>query len=1255
MQGLKILMITNISIGSNHGHVMDEAAKALWNEGFKFELICADSKDLNEDILLHDRILKSVERSELILIRVHGDVSYYKKFNILEKVIQSSECSVLLECGSDPEVTLRYRYMFKQSDEEYRLLLTLLSVGGDVNNKSVLLWALKTFNGVDVHIPEPIIPMAQGIYVTGKEPIHIERIRDFLDFSKHNICIMFHQSSWLTGNTQAIDKMIQCVIGFGDNPIAVFTSTHEDNVTGSIGIRNLIDNYFLKDGESIIDCVIQTMGFSQTLTPFPGEGTQVCNDNFFERLDIPIIQSIILYGSSFDWKNSVFGLSGPEIAGCVVNPEFDGQIISVPFAGYEKDQNGKRIYIPIEDRCERIAGMAHLWSNLRNKSNYEKKVAVLLYMYPPREDLAGAASGLDTMESISELLKTMAVEGYRLDWVPENGKEIVKRLMDGVTNDNSWISDQQIEKRSVDLVTTGQYQLWFDDISDHCKDELIKGWGKPPGKIHTVEGKLILPGIINGNVFIGFQPDRGKTNAESYHDADNSPPHQYLAFYRWLKNIFKMDAIIHMGTHGSLEWLPGKSLGLSKDCFPDTILESVPNIYPYIIDNPGEGMQAKRRSYAVVTTHMIPSMTRAESYEKMEELESVVQSYMAAKSYKEKEKLSLIQEKLYEVVKKLSIFSDIGLSADASPEEIGTRSDEIYDYVLEVKDALINDGLHILGDVPRGKRLAEMIYSLTRYDNSVVPSLRISIAETLGYDFNLLLKNPSGTTSDGMLNGEIINDIDARSYSFIESMLDIECDKKGCLLLINENYPENNDNIVKCVDFICNELYVNVLHMKDEILQIIHALNGGFIPSGPSGCPTRGRAQILPTGRNFYSIDPDGIPWNSSWEIGKKMATDLVNRYVDEHGEYPKSLGIVVWATDTMRTGGDDISYVLWLMGLRPVWSGYGGRVIGLEVVPISELGRPRVDVTLRISGLFRDAFPNLVVMIDEGVQTIGSLDESDDDNYLAANLRKDIIEAIDKGMTVDEAHRLASIRVFSNAPGQYGGAVNDLITTKDWKNIGDLGNIYLDYGCFGYGKGLSGQAFMEQFRKRIGSMDVTVKNHNNRECDLFDCDDDYDFLGGMNAAVRSVRGKKPMSVMGDSSDMQNIKLRTLEEECRFVFRSKINNPKWLEGLKEHGFRGAQELSSLFDYIMGWDATSDVIEDWMYQSVTDNFLLDQDTKEWIKDENPYALIAMLDRLQEAMNRDMWDPDNETKEKLKELFLETEERLEEITDRYTNCL
>ncbi len=1245
-----MVRIASIGIGSHEVFVLEPSVGILKEQGLDIAFFGADSVTLDEDLPALLKFLDVVAECDFIFIYVHGDVSFFRHWGNLRTIIDAHKIPAILT-GCETDLIAQYHYMFRHGEEEFRKLTILETVGGDENHLTSLKLVMNIVGGTHLDVPDPIIPPSQGIYFPGRGALSLkDGLAHVGESGKIVILILFHNTFYLRHNTMAIDAIYEEVERAGGEAVPLFFHSYADDLTGSIGIGRIVDEYLLRDGKPVVDAVINTAGFSLSVTATPGCGEQKVEDDFFGRLGIPIIQAINLYGPAKKWKDSPFGLSPADIAMSIVGPEYDGQIDGVPYCGTEKTEHGDYKQFPLRDRIEALAEMAIRWGKLRHIPESEKKVAILIYMYPPRQDLAGGGYGLDTFASVCNMLQAMKDRGYTLDWMPADSRELVDRMLDGVTNDDNWKSEQQLRDAAVDYVTKEQYDIWFDQIAESMQARMIDAWGDTPGTIHTLDGKQLLPGIMNGNVFICFQPDRGKCTTEAVHDPWTAPPHQYLGFYRWLKNVWGADALIHVGTHGTLEWLPGKSAGLSDECDPDIILSRMPNINPYIIDNPGEGMQSKRRQYAITTTHLIPAMARSGGYDTINEVEAAVQSFLKARDQDQKDKLPIIMDKIISLCRELNLDSDMGFSADITTEEAEEKVDALYDYILEIKDALIKDGLHILGEVPEGQRMDETMYMLVRYPNGDVPSLREAVARAHGVEMEDLLKNPSGMQPDGRLNGELTEEIDGQMYDLITFCRESGFDRDVSVKHAKGLFPGAGEDLGQAIGFVCGFLADAVGRMWDEVDNVMTALDGGFVHPGPSGCPGRGRAQILPTGRNFYSIDPDSIPWHSSWEIGSKMAEQMVERYIDENGVYPKTVGMILWSTDTMKTGGDDVAYILKLMGLRPVWDGYGGRVKDLEVIPLEELGRPRIDVTVRISGLFRDTFPNISNLIDKGVQTVAALDEEDDSNYLAANVRKDTVEAIANGMPEDEAIRSATYRVFGDKPGEYGCGISDLIASGDWKTLEDLAESYVKHGCYVYGKGLEGQAQPDMFRLRLGRMDVTVKNHNTRAVDMLDMDDDFDNLGGFNAAVQAIRGKAPMSFMGDSSDMQNLKLRTAAEECRYVFRSKIDNPKWLEGLKKHGFAGAKELSKLFDYTMGWSATSNIIEKWMYDDLANRFVLDEETSEWIKDENPYAMMAMLARLQEAVERGLWDADPDMLEKLKDKYLEFEERIEEITDR-----
>ena len=1055
------------------------------------------------------------------------------------------------------------------------------------------------------------------------------------------------QRRWSGQDLVTVDALADEVCRQGAYPIVIFFTYGEKQETGSIGIRRLIDEYLVKDGKAVIDVAINTI--SSSIRNEAKLNSSLPNDLFLERLDIPILQSPMLVKTEENWRESIFGLTTAEIAYDVAFPEFDGQIITVPHSGTERTEQGL-IHVPIEERTRAVTEMAIRWGRLRHMCNRDRKVAILFYMYPPDISNGGSAAGLDTFQSIADLLKRMSEEGYSLDWVPKDRTEMAERIMSGITNDTEWVDDKSMIELAAGRIPADMYAKWFSTLCDRERSALVCDWGEPPGDILTCNGEMAVPGIMNGNVFLSFQPARGKDVQATYHNHNCTIPHQYLAFYRWVKEEFGADAVIHVGTHGTLEWLPGKSVGLSGDCACDYVLSQLPNLYIYVICNPGEGIQAKRRSYAVLVDHLIPALGRAGSYDELGELEVAIQSLMKMEADSQKPQLGEAASSLLNLIDKMNMRTDAGLGESPSTKEICDAAGRLYDYIEEVKENIIKDGLHVFGLVPKAERMHEMIYCLTRLPNGEIPSLPRSIAHARGYDLEYLQDNASEIDSrSGKFNAELAEEIAQETMRIISSCTDLSWEESACLSMIRSGYEDRND-LERVIHFICEELYPNLLRTKGEMDSLIHGLEGGYVPPGPSGCPTRGRAQILPTGKNFYGLDPDSIPTQASWKIGVNMADQMIERFVEDNGRYPDSIGIVLWATDTLKTGGDDVAYVLWLMGIRPVWTGTAAAVTGLEVIPREELGRPRIDVTLRISGLFRDAFPNLTEMLDRAVEMVADLDESEEDNHIRANFRRELSELIAKGIPEDDARAKAMSRIFSGAPGQYGAGTNVLIRTSNWEERKEIGDYYIGVGSYRYGIHYNGICDEDTLRRRMARIEVTVKNSTSREYDMIDNDDVFQYLGGFNAAVESVTGRRPMSVIGCSADTTKPVLRTIEEESRFIFHSKVMNPKYERGLREHGFRGATEIKHMFEYVFAWDATSNIIEDWMYDTLAERYLLKEDVREWMEKANPYAVHDMLDILMEAESRGMWKPSGDLMDRLKEIYLENEEFLEEITDR-----
>lgn len=766
--------------------------------------------------------------------------------------------------------------------------------------------------------------------------------------------------------------------------------------------------------------------------------------------------------------------------------------------------------------------------------------------------------------------------------------------------------------------------------------------------------QMPVPGILNGNIFIGLQPARGYEDKaeEVYHSTDIVPPHPYIAYYKWLKNGFKADVVIHVGTHGTLEWLPGKEIGLSAACYPDIAISNLPNLYPYSITVEGEGIQAKRRSYAVLLDHLIPSMAQSGSYDEMAELDDLIKQYYRAVST-DQGKTSFVQQNIQTIVIEQNYLTDLDISQEEMEADFPAFVEKLHTWVEGIKNTLIKDGLHIFGQVPQAERLYQLVCALLRLSNGKIPSLTQATAKAMGMDYEFLKDNPQHRDAEGVTNLMKFNEIEALSREVVRDYLQNKTEPEAIGDHLKSHFitanPAELVDLKTVFEFMQNTLMPKLSATTDEMTHLVKGVNGEFVPPGGSGAPTRGRVSILPTGRNFYAIDPAAVPTRAAWEVGKQLGQKMIDRYLEDEQCYPETMVIVVYAGETMKTSGDDIAEVYYLLGVKPKWLENSDRVIGLEVIPTSELGRPRVDVTLRISGLFRDTFPNLIESVEEAVNLVASLDESDEENFIKRNFQNEVRELIQNGASIETAQEEAGMRIFSDPPGTYGAGVTQLINSKNWEDFTDLGKIYTFWGGHAYGKKVHGKRVTEVFARRLSKAQITIKNESSMEIDMLESDDFYNYHGGLIAAVRTASGQKPQSYCGDSSDPAWVSLNNVKEQTAKIMRSRILNPKWFDGMKEHGYKGAQEISGMVDFVFGWDATADSVEDWMYEKISENFLFNNERREWIKSVNPWAIQNMTERLLEAAQRGMWEAKAESLEKLREIYMDIEGDLENYSE------
>ena len=1168
---------------------------------------------------------------------------------------------------------------------EVETAFAYLMRGGVQNLENLFFFLSDTYLGTEYGHEAPSHIPWEGLYhpdvAQGTEVD--DYIRDRFQVEKPRIALLFYRAHWMSGNLLTIDSLIHRLEALGANVLPLFSYSLKHNPEED-GQGNRTFTEYLADPAGVpkVDCIITTMGMS--MSELSTEGPTIAAGwtvDYLDQLDVPIIQGIISTGTEEDWQESTLGLGPIDTAMSVALPEFDGRIISVPISfKQETGQNGAasgtaklsgrlQRYVPREDRVDYLARLSIKWANLRLKENSEKRIAIILSNYPTKDARIGNAVGLDTPASVVRVLNAMKSAGYHVTDIPESGDELVHRIIERCSNDRDSLTEEQL-KMAVGHVTSRQYAEWFQGFPTKVAQEMTEAWGEPPGQVYRTNGSLAIAGIDLGNVFIGLQPPRGfgEHPIAIYHSPDLAPTHHYIAYYRWIRDVFKADAMIHVGKHGTLEWLPGKGIGLSQACYPELALSDVPLFYPFIINNPGEGAQAKRRTHATIVDHLIPAMTTADSYGDIARVEQLMDEHYQCQTL-DPAKLPLLEAQIWELVKAAELNRDLGI--DDLPEDFGEFILEIDGYLCELKDAQIKDGLHILGEAPVDEQLIGLLCALTRLDISGIPSLRKSIAEALGLDYGSIIDEPA-LSADGNIHPALISadpDTPVRSQGDLLERIESLCREAYRLLLAQDFNPDSVAPVVSQIlgqadaqtqnvlGYVADTIYPALQKTPDEIGNLLRGLEGRFVPPGPSGAPTRGMANILPTGRNFYSVDPKTIPSPSAWETGKALADALLEKYLTEEGAYPEMVGLVVWGTSAMRTHGDDVAQILSLLGIRPVWQPESRRVQGLEVIPVSEMGHPRIDVTVRISGFFRDAFPNLINLLDQAVELAAYQDESPEENFILKHLREDL--ARDQSDSDNElpspsgreaggeGHRATSLyRIFGSKPGTYGAGILAALDERNWETVEDLAEVYTAWGGYAYTQRDFGVSARPQFRQRFSQIVVAAKNQDTREHDIFDSDDYMQYHGGMIATVRALTGSNPRQFFGDSADPSRARVRDLQDEARRVFRSRVVNPKWIESMKRHGYKGAFELSATVDYMFGYDATAQVVEDWMYEDVTESYVLDPETQKFFQESNPWALRSIVERLLEAIERGLWaEPPPEMREKLQELYLDLEAELE----------
>ncbi|OLF53325.1 cobaltochelatase subunit CobN [Pseudomonas chlororaphis] len=1183
-----------------------------------------------------DQVLR---HAKVILISLHGGIAYWRYG--IEQLVQLAQRGVqlILVPGDDrPDPELSDLSTVPAADRER--LWHFLRQGGLGNALNLYRCLASGWLGRDYPWSEPQTLPRTTIYHPHQSSAVLGDWQADWRPGQPVAALLFYRSHLQAANTAFIDEFCRRLQAAGLNPLPIALASLKESACLTV-VEDLLD-------EVQAAVILNTTGFAQSspeaphLRPF--------------RRDIPVIQAICAQDNEPGWRASEQGLGPRDLAMHIALPELDGRIISRPISfkdlawRSERSQSDVVCYRPAPERMDFVAELARRWVELARLGNGEKRIALILANYPTRDGRIGNGVGLDTPAAALNILRALQAEGYPLPAeLPDSGTALIQQLLGGVSNDLDSLDLRPCQQS----LAWAEYQALFAALPEANRLAVTQRWGGPESDPMFRDGRMMIAGLRLGLTFVGIQPARGYQVDPSavYHDPDLVPPHAYLAFYFWLRRTYGAHGVIHVGKHGNLEWLPGKGVGLSENCWPDVLLGPLPNIYPFIVNDPGEGAQAKRRTQAVIIDHLMPPLTRAETYGPLRDLELLADEYYEAQLLDPRRAREL-QKDILKLVRLTQIDRELQLDGQLDGEaDAAIWLPRLDTYLCDLKESQIRDGLHVFGESPAGRLRIDTLLALLRVPRGDGRGAQSSLLRALAKAFELGFdpldcalaepwsgRRPQALQEVSEQSWRTAGDTRERLELFAAQL--IEAALGGAI----EPLGEPGWSEVKAIIDSLREVVAPRLDAcgPAEMRGLLDALGGRFVPAGPSGAPSRGRLDVLPTGRNFFSVDVRNLPTTTAWRIGFQSAELILERHLQDHGDHLRQLGLSVWGTATMRTGGDDIAQAMALMGVRPVWATGSQRVDDFEILPVSLLDRPRVDVTLRVSGFFRDAFANLIRLFDAAVQAVAALDEPDELNPLAARVRAEREALEQSGLDAETARRQAGWRIFGAKPGAYGAGVQGAIDGRLWQSREDLAEVYLNWGGYAYGGADEGTAAREQFAQRLGQVQAVLQNQDNREHDLLDSNDYYQFQGGMLAAVESLSGAKAASYHGDHSQPDLPKVRSLKEELNRVIRARAANPKWIDGVKRHGYKGAFEMAATVDNLFAFDATTQLIDDHQYALLADAYLLDPATRDFIRQHNPYALRDMTERMLEAQQRGMWQAPGEYREALENLLLDIEE-------------
>ncbi|CAD6493200.1 MAG: CobN/Magnesium Chelatase [Candidatus Argoarchaeum ethanivorans] len=1213
------MKITSVTWGSDISLLVDACNR------LEIELSAWSTHDL-EDGSKRESCTQSFTDADVVLLRPTEDAFWDSVIEELESVNVP-----IISFGHDPSY-------WQLSTVPLKVVVTVNAYhlyGGEENIVNMLRYIGKDVLGLDYEFDPPAETMWQGIYHPRAEQA-FESVKEYLEWYKpekrHAIGMLFHRTYWTNGDLEVIDAMIRELEAEFD-VIPAFCYGMGDSETGAKSGGEIVEDFFMDPVK--IDALVNLQSIFYT-------GDSEESVSALKKLNIPVFHPLTIYRDTEEaWMKGSQGMSSSEVAWSVAMPEFEGAIepliVGVPRTEEEHGTEFER-HASIDERLKKIVRRIKKWIDLEDTPKPKRRVAFILHNSPCTsvEATVGAGAHLDTLESVARILRAMKEAGYAVD-VPENGKSLIGNIMDHkAISEFRWTTIDEIVSKggALAMVTKEEYIEWFDTLKADVRKRVCDAWGNPPGEAKDgvpaamiYDGKIVVTGVRYGNAVVCVQPKRGcagsrcdGTVCKILHDPEVPPPHQYMATYRWIEKSFGADVIIHVGTHGNIEFLPGKSVALSERCYPDIAIGDMPHLYIYNSDNPPEGTIAKRRSYATLIDHMQTVMTESGLYGDLKELEDQIAEYNKTK-ISDKARAHAIEHIIIDLLTNTNLTEELKLDKLL---KAGAPFDKIVDKahraITKLYNTQIPDGMHIFGENPKGDQKIEFVNSIMRYDSE----MRKLVLDLMGI----------GTEPADLKSG-VLAEIDALGKEILNGFLSDKDPVSICKKVLEDRLKRLNESRIFSVRDKAAEIAWRI-DSSDEIGSLLHGFDAGYIEPGPSGLITRGKPEVMPTGRNFYSLDPFKVPTKAAWLIGQRLADGVIGKYVDENGKLPENIAMYWMAGDIMWADGEQLAQIMHLIGVEPIWK--GGKVKEYRILPLEELGRPRIDVTIRVSGITRDCFYNCIELVDDALREVAELDEPLEMNYI----KKHVAEASSDGGNGDRG----CARIFASKPGTYGNGVNLAVYASAWKEDKDISDVYIYWNGYEYGKGVFGEESHAKLISQLKSVDLTFNKTVTDEYDLLGCCYYFGTHGGLTTAAREISGRDVPAYYGDTRDRDQIGIRTLADEVRRVVRTKLLNPKWIEGMKRHGYKGAGDISSKIGRVYGWEATTQEVDDWIFDDITKTFILNDEMRKFFEENNPYALEEIGRRLLEAYERGLWDADSDVIDGLKNAYLEMEGWIEE---------